>query len=73
MVAVGNATEEQMAIATTNDDAAKANSVRRQLSPSENPLELDVSCYFLSGHPQLDLLKLQVNILRHPNPMTLKP
>jgi hypothetical protein len=58
LVEVRNATDEQMAIATTNDESAKANGVRRLLSPNENLLELDVTRYFLSGHPAIRLVEI---------------
>jgi hypothetical protein len=58
LVEVRNATDEQMAIATTNDESAKGNGVRRLLSPNESLLELDVTRYFLSGHPAIKLVEI---------------
>jgi hypothetical protein len=58
LVEVKNATDEQMAIANTNDESAKASGVRRLLSPNENLLELDVTRYFFSGHPAIRLVEI---------------
>jgi hypothetical protein len=65
VVEVRNATEEQMTIVNTNDESAKANGVKRLLSPNENLLELDVSRYFLSGHPAIRLVEM-VNVQSSP-------
>ena len=49
----------------TPDESAKANGVKRLLSPKENLLELDVSRYFLSGHPAIRLVEM-VNVKSSP-------
>lgn len=40
-------------------DLEKVNAIGSQLLPGENVLELDVSRYFLSGHPAIRLIEIQ--------------
>jgi hypothetical protein len=62
LVSIGNATQELMTIDTMNNDTAKANALRTFITrtvPGANILELDVSRYFLSGHPATRLVDIE--------------
>jgi hypothetical protein len=57
-VEIEDAAEAQTAADTMND-SAKANAIRMHLSPGVKLLELDLTRYFLSGHPAIRLIEIR--------------
>jgi hypothetical protein len=57
-VQIENATQGEIAVYNMND-AAKTNTIRTHLTPSENLIELDVIHYLLSGHRAIRIIETQ--------------
>jgi PsbP-like protein len=57
-VEIANETFDQTTIDAMND-SAKANAIRTNLSPNAKILELDVSRYYLSGHPAIRFIEIR--------------
>jgi hypothetical protein len=57
-VEIANETFDQTTIDAMND-SAKANAIRTNLSPNAKILELDVSRYYLSGHPVIRFIEIR--------------